>query len=175
MVDFNEVAEYARRDGERHRDIIALGEKLKEIGSIDLAAKERQEALDKVNADLDAANAALATTKTDHEAFLANREKDLETHRAAASEITDAANRKAADIAAKAKVAADGVIAAANTEVARIQSAHAETMAAANSELQAARTQLAAVTREIEVKRAESDSVAQGIEQMKTLARAALG
>lgn len=175
MADFNETAEFVRRHAEKQRDIIALGDKLKEIGSIDLAAKETQAALDKVTTELNTATAGLEKTKADHEAFMATRERDLEAHRTTASGITDAANRAAAETVARAKTVAKDSIDAANAEVARIQAARVAAAASDNADFQGARQRLAGVLQAVEEKQAEHDEISSKIQAMRDLARTAIG
>ena len=175
MADFNETAEFVRRWAERQRDIIALGDALKEIGSVSLAATERKAALDKMTEDLQTATDSLAAKKAEHEAFMAGRAKDIEDHQTAAQAIADKAQADANMIVTQAQANAKLVIAAANDEAARIQKAHADTMGAANTELQSVRSQLDAAKSELVTAVAEQADIAKKIQDMRDLARATLG
>ena len=175
MTDFNATAELVRRSAEKVRDFLALGDALKEIGSVDLARQEQQAALDKVNKALQTAKDDLTSTKAEHAAFMAQRGKDLEAHQGQAAAIKADAEMRAAQTTSAAEVNAKDIIDRANTEVARIQDAHAATMRDANAQLEKAREQLDVVTRALEAARSEQASLTRTIQDMRDLARNALG
>lgn len=175
MTDFNAAAEYVRRYAEKQRDIIALGEALKEIGMVDQATKEHQATLDKVTAQLAKATDELGAAKKEHTAFLKGRVEELATHKAALEAVTDAANKSAAATIVRANEAAKNILDAANAEVSRMQSAHAMVMVDGREELQAVRTELDTIRGEIETARIDHDLILKSTQEMKKLARMALG
>lgn len=175
MTDFNATAEYVRRHAERQRDIIALGEALKGIASIDQAAKERQEALDKLIEQHETRLAEIKTTEADHEAWLAQREAVLADHRESVRDITTSAKQVAADTILKAEITAQNTINAANTEVERIQNDHVQALKSLNEELATARAELNAANRDLDEVCAEHTKLLRTMEEMRGLAKAALG
>lgn len=175
MTDFNAAADFARRATERNKDIAALGEALKEIGSIEQARAERQAALDAVIEERRVIDEQMAAAKSEHAAFLASRAEDLSKHQDAADAIRDDALAAADEIKARAASAAEDAIKAANAEVARIQSAHADTMRVANEELAGVRAELETAKRDLDAANTDRDAVAKSIQDMRVLARNALG
>lgn len=175
MADLLQAAESVRRWVEKQRDIIALGDALKEIGSIDQARSESQAALDKVNAEHTAKVAELAAVKTELPSVIAARAKEVEAHKATLQGLTDAANKNAEGIVDRAKKMAADTISAANAEAARVQKAHGETMTGLAAELMAKRGELADVQRQIAIARNEHDTLQANIAAMRKAARAVVG
>lgn len=175
MTDFNAAAEFVRRWAEKQRDIIALGDALKEIASIDQAAKERQEALDKLIEQHETRLAEIKTVEADHKAWLVQREAVLADHRDSIRDITDTAKREAREVISSAEITAQNTINAANTEVERIQNDHVRALKSLNEELATARAEFETVTRNLDDTRAEHATLVRTMEEMRGLAKAALG
>lgn len=173
-MNFNEAAEFVRRWAEKQRDIVALGDALKEIGAIDHARAEQQAELDKVVAQKESLAAEIAADQASHAAFMAGRDKDLAAHRAEAGAIMAAANAEATRISARSAAAAQQSAAASLGEASRARDVHVAAMHAAELELAAKQSQLDAATSDLETVRAEHLAVVEQIQAMRDAARNAL-
>jgi chromosome segregation ATPase len=170
MADFSEAAEFVRRWVEKQRDVIALGEALQTIGRIDHAAKEHEEARDKLAIQVAAAKEELQKTTDAHKTFLATRAKDLKDHEAAARQILADAKAAGGEALDQARAGADATIASANAEAERMREANAQRMAELERAFAAKSAELSDMQQTLTAARQEHEALVETIANMRRLA-----
>lgn len=175
MTSFSEAAEFAQRWADNQRGMVMISDVLRDLGSMELATKERQAALETATRALEAKKAEVRMAESDLGKLKEQHAADAEMHVTKAGQITEASEMRAADIIAVAARRSKEMLDAADAETARIQAAHAQTMAAAGHELQAARNELANIRKAIAQASAEHAELVPKFEAMREAARGLLG
>ena len=170
MADFSQAAEFVRRWAEKQKDVIALGEALQTIGRIDHAAKEHEEARDKLARQVEAKKVELERLEARHKAFHATREQDLADAKAAGEQILADAKAAGGEALDQARAAADATIASANAEAEQIRAAYAARMKEQDRALAAKSEELTVLGRDLDAARLEHEALVETIARMRSLA-----
>lgn len=171
MSSIDEAADALRVFAEGLRPVFDVADRLKEMGSIENATRERREALARVTAEHEEAVADNARSADRFHRALAAQAETLEANVKKAASILEEADAAAERIVAEANAKADGIVAAARTEVERAIKAHAAEMAEIEEQLMTLKEEAAnAIARRDEAV-VHHGKVLQSVEEMKEAAR----
>ena len=175
MSKIDDAADQVRGMAERFRAIIDVADVLKNIGSLEQAAIERQAALETATKDHEAAKTELDAVKStlDEQRDIAAAE--LERHKATCAAMSLEAAAKAENILGQAKGAAEVLMDATKAELLGIQQTHDATIADRRSILASLKAEIDAAQEKLDEITHAHANTAQQIEALKAAAKSVLG